>query len=403
MARATDLWLDGMLVAHAQSRDGAEVRIRYSRDAIERWPAFSPVLSCSLPLGPGRQDGTPFARGLLPEGAALAALAKEARVAQTSTFDLLRRFGRDVAGALVVSDDPPEARAGGVVPYAGDELEAAVADLDGHPLDLRDDSELSIAGFQDKLLLVARDDGSWGRPVGGRPSTHILKRDHPVHRGIVAAEAAALRLARAADLTTVTPQVVGLGGYDCLIVDRFDRRVTAAGTVRVHQEDLCQATGTDVEGDRGRAKYEGHGGPGFRALADLLDAYADEPVAQLRRLVRVMVFTVLIGNGDAHGKNLALLHPDPKSVELASLYDTVPTVLWPALKDRAAMHVAGRTTLSEVTAHDLVAEARSWRLSRTDATRQVRESCAMLADLVGVCGHRDLERQVTSRAATLGA
>jgi hypothetical protein len=54
---------------------------------------------------------------------------------------------------------------------------------------------------------------------------------------------------------------------------------------------------------------------------------------------------VLIGNADAPGKNIALLHPTAEHVELALLYDTVPTALWPKLRRKAAMSIGGRYEL----------------------------------------------------------
>lgn len=56
----------------------------------------------------------------------------------------------------------------------------------------------------------------------------------------------------------------------------------------------------------------------------------------MSRLLGAATFTVLIGNADAHGKNVALLHPSPDRVALAPLYDMVPTVFWPTLRKRAA-------------------------------------------------------------------
>lgn len=74
------------------------------------------------------------------------------------------------------------------------------------------------------------------------------------------------------------------------------------------------------------------------------------------------IFTVVIADADAHGKNISLLHPTPEHVALAPLYDTVPTALWPRLRPTAAMYVNGRAQLADVTAEDLLREARRWGL-----------------------------------------
>jgi len=358
--RRLGVWLDGLRVADLEQRRWPEIRCRYSEAALDAWPANSPVLSCSLPLGSTAADAVPFCKGLLPEGRALQTLAAHAGLAVNDTFELLARFGRDIAGALVIAAEEPRPRRFGVEAYAPDALAAAVEQLEEYPLGAHDDSELSLAGLQDKLLLVDLGKGLWGRPLHGRPSTHVLKADDARHPGLIAAEGACLELAKAAGLTTIEHEMTEIGGVEYLVLSRFDRRVAGKKVERIHQEDLCQAQGIDPDAARGRAKYERAGGPTLRQAARLLDSYAVDPEAELDRLVAATAFTVLIGNADAHGKNLALLHPTPETVELAPLYDTVPTVLWPKLRSEAAMSVGGRVSLSDVTVDDLIREAGTW-------------------------------------------
>nr|WP_033342051.1 HipA domain-containing protein [Catenuloplanes japonicus] len=69
-----------------------------------------------------------------------------------------------------------------------------------------------------------------------------------------------------------------------------------------------------------------------------------------------------IGDADAHGKNLAFLHPEPGVITLAPLYDTVPTMAWPKLRAEAAMSVGGVTRLPEVDRAALIREGVSWGL-----------------------------------------
>jgi len=100
---------------------------------------------------------------------------------------------------------------------------------------------MSMAGAQDKLLVVYRD-GMLFEPVGSEPSTHILK---PNHRGAdypasVINEYLVMRLARKLKLSVPTvarrysPEPV-------YIIERFDRQVDqAGGTRRRHIVDACQ-------------------------------------------------------------------------------------------------------------------------------------------------------------------
>ncbi|HET9197938.1 MAG TPA: HipA domain-containing protein [Solirubrobacterales bacterium] len=360
--RRLGVWLDGVRVADLETA-GERIRCRYTEEALERWPLNSPLLSCSLPLDSRPADALPFCVGLLPEGQALQALAQQAALPVTDAFGLLARYGRDVAGALVImpGDDPPDPSEFGVQPYDAAALEGAVAELDDFPLGVHDDSELSLAGIQDKLLLVQLPDGAWGRPTGGRPSTHILKRDDLRYPGLIEAEAHCLLLARSAGLTTVDVELTELASYPCLIVSRYDREVVGTEEVRrIHQEDLCQALAIDPRQNRGRAKYERAGGPSLRQAAQLLGAYAADGQLELDRLIAAVTFAVLIGNSDAHGKNLSLLHPDPENVALAPLYDTVPTALWPRLRTEAAMAIGGQPMLPDVGLADILREAIRW-------------------------------------------
>ncbi len=406
MAKAERLgvWLDGVRVAElSQSRTGGTSCI-YSEEALERWPQNSPLLSCSLPLGTRHMDALAFCRGLLPEGRALQTLAHNAGLATSDTFGLIERYGRDVAGALVIGAEPPNEERYGIERYSGESLRAAIEDLDEHPLGAHDDSELSLAGLQDKLLLVKLPDGSWGRPQRGCPSTHILKLDDARYPGLIEAEAECLRLASAAGLSEIEVETQTLGEQRCLIVSRFDRAVEGGETSRIHQEDLCQALGIDPSDAEGRAKYASAGGPTLRQAAELLDSYAADPGAELDRLLATTTFTVLIGNADAHGKNLALLHPEPERIELAPLYDTVPTTLWPRLRTDAAMPIGAQISLPDVGLEDLVREARIWRHPEDRSREVIRATSTVVLDAVrdGVIpGNSAVAKYVRKRAQGL--
>jgi serine/threonine-protein kinase HipA len=375
------VWLDGLLVAELTPRRPWELHCRYTEAALRRWPRLSPVLSCSLPLQDRQMNASVFADGLLPEGQHRQALSAELKVASNDTYSLLRRFGRDVAGALVIATEEPAPRVPEAIPYTNASLEQEVIDLPDRPLAIHDDSELSIAGLQDKLLLVRMQDGRWARPTHGYPSSHILKADDPLRPGLVSAEAECLLLAAQAGLTSVEAQLDTIADRQCLIVSRFDRRIDADGTVtRIHQEDLCQALARNPDAARGRGKYQNAGGPALREAAELLDRYSREPHQQLDRLLAATTFTVLIGNADAHGKNIALLHPSAEAVELAPLYDTVPTVLWPRLRRRGAMSVGGRWELESITLESLVDEAGRWRHGRERARKVALETAERLRE-----------------------
>ncbi len=355
------VWMYGTHVAQIDLRKGHALRLRFTKQAMERWPINTPVLSCSLPVARSWAPASAFLRGLLPEGQHLQAAASAANVTTADTYGLLVRYGRDVAGAVVITrhDEEPDRGRWGAVPYDEGSLAGALDNLTSDNPIVHDDSELSIPGLQNKMLLV-REGGAWARPTGGRPSTHILKIDDPRYPGLVAAEYAALRLGQDIGLTSINPELAHVNGRDCLIVERFDRSIVDGAVQRLHQEDICQALGLDHEANRGRGKYEAAGGPSFQRVAGLLYDYAEDPDAEIARLARCMTFTRMIGNADAHGKNVALLHDETGTTRLAPLYDTVPTVLWPKLRTHPAMSIGSSKDLNSVTLDDLVAEAARW-------------------------------------------
>jgi serine/threonine-protein kinase HipA len=266
---------------------------------------------------------------------------------------------------------------------------------------VRPDAASSIGGRGDKLLLVQLPGGRWGRPAGGHPSTHVLKLEDPRFPGRAAAEAACLAMARELDLTWLEVEHVSVGGRSGLFMPRFDRTVAADGAVgRLHAEDACQALGRDPESARGRGLYEETGGPGLRAVAALLAAHAEDPERELAKLVTAATFTVVIGNADAHGRNLGLLHPRPGVLALAPLYGTVPTTLWSTARADAAMAVAGRWALRSVTLDDLEAEGAAWGLGRRKVRREAWRAAERLRDLAGKADPR-LGGLVAARAEAL--
>src|SRR5690606_19689296 len=110
--------------------------------------------------------------------------------------------------------------------------------------------------------------------------------------------------AEAVGLSVAKAQTGRVGTIDYLLVERYDRLVDAQGSVhRLHQEDFCQALGIASEN-----KYPSEGGPGLKDCFALLRAASSRPVIDLAHLLDAVIFNLLIGNHDAHGKNFSLLY-----------------------------------------------------------------------------------------------
>ncbi len=308
------------------------------------------VLSASLPVQPGRFPNgrtRPFFEGLLPEGAVRAQIARERGVSVQNAFGLLAEIGAECAGAVVIV---PEGQ--GLAPadmssvrwLSDDELAHALADLPAHPLGGGTDVRLSLGGVQDKLVVTRAPSGRFGQPLGGAPSTHIIKPSIAGWGDIAANEAFCLRLARCCGLSAASSEVAQIGGVACLIVERFDRTFTDGMRIlRLHQEDFCQALGVLPD-----AKYEAEGGPSVGLIVAALREISVAPAADVNALLRAVALNYLVGNSDAHGKNFAILYDPIGSGRLAPLYDVVSTAVY-EVTTRMAMLVGGEEEPAEIT------------------------------------------------------
>lgn len=374
MADHLVVWLYGTPVARLSKLDNLRIAMSWDEPAIARWGRGSRILSTSLSLGeqlPVRDDRPlDFFENLLPEGPARQAMARFAQVSPYDTFGILAEWGRECAGAVVLTPDEesPPAQSDGWYDDLGDEeLRDALLRLDLMPLgaDAEAGFKPSLAGFQRKLLVGRDDHGRWQRPTGGAPSTWILKPDG--HVPMAENEVACLDLADRIGLPVPRHELLDIDGTPTVAIERYDRN----GRARIHQEDGCQATGSAPG-----LKYEQEGGPSLRAFVRVLADHgrATDPTEMLRRVT----FNVLVGNADAHAKNFSILHPvDDAEVELAPVYDVIATTsLRPV--DQTGRPIPNDPTMGQlingisdiraVTRRDLVSEGLSWGLTRRRAT-----------------------------------
>lgn len=264
-----------------------------------------------------------FFENLLPEGGLREALARVAGVSSRDTLGLLRRYGEESAGALtLLPAGTPFPADSHYLPLALDDLRKRITATVGVPLLASSDNlHMSLAGVQNKLGVYVKNDAFF-LAQGAAASTHILKpenqqTDFPF---CPANEFFCMRLA--AEMGLPVPDVGLLHLPEAVYrVSRFDRVVTGQAVQRRHQIDLCQLLNKWVG-----YKYESHGGITSRDLFNSLDQLVQPAVAR-DRVLRWMIFNYLIGNTDAHGKNLAFM-VDSNGVDLAPFYDLLCVQAW---------------------------------------------------------------------------
>lgn len=330
--------------------------------AVAEFGIDSQILSVAIPLTvvpvrARKERRQNFFRELLPEGRMLSRLAQQAGLAEHDVIGLLRGYGRDVAGALQIWDPdvPGEPKQPALEALSG----AGVADMLDHvqqnPLGNKPaGGKTSLAGVQDKVVL-ARTDSGWNRVIDGWPSTHILKpesRDFPTS---IYDEEFGARFARAAGLTSVSTWIEEFGGVPAVVIERYDRSPDAPQG-RIHQEDFSQ-----VLGAAGNQKYQKYGGRvSLARAAHVFSATGDND--SLKRLFKLVVLSVAVGNLDMHAKNISLLHRPNGSTTLSPAYDVVPQAHQPN-DGEVALAIGGEYRHAAITMDHLVAEGRAWGLA----------------------------------------
>ena len=222
-----------------------------------------------------------------------------------------------------------------------------------------DQSRSMLAGLQPKLLL-ARFDSNWYLPRGRAHSTHILKPRLPARPDGLAREYYGHALADELGLAHYSTELVGKGARQYLVIERYDRAVDGQKVTLIHQEDAAQALGLNWVDDHAKfqdpsAPRDSHR-PSACRIAELLCSLQGEgrPVADfLRRLT----FTALLGDNDAHAKNLAILHLPGRSV-LADVYNAVPSLFQDGRIDyNLALAIDGSFDRRRISAAHLIREA----------------------------------------------
>jgi serine/threonine-protein kinase HipA len=98
-------------------------------------------------------------------------------------------------------------------------------------------------------------------------------------------------------------------------------------------------------------KYEADGGPGLKECAAVIRQHSSRPAEDLIRFIRWVGFNYLIGNADAHAKNVALLY-HPEELRLAPHYDLVSTEVYSGLVRKLAMKLGRAWDITTVQRSD---------------------------------------------------
>jgi len=286
--------------------DGYE--FAYTSAVVAEHGSGTVLLSNSLPVRAEAYSADTtraYVEGLLPEGAERERIAAELAVDPGDGYALIEILGRDCAGAVSFhpqGGEPEAGPAGGSLP------------------------RIALSGDRCKIGMV-RDgiEGAWEVPPTGMPSTHIVKPETGELPEIVTNEMFCTAVFRQSGLLAAKSSIEAIDGRPCLVSPRFDLVWDGRKPRRLHQETFCQALGIAPPGLA--AGGEDEDAPGFAEASGLLRAIGLK--AEIPTLVHAAFGNYVLGNGDAHGKNFALLFRDGE-VRLAPFYDVTSTVVYDA-------------------------------------------------------------------------
>lgn len=314
----------------------------YAASWLESLSAFP--LSPQLPLRRSSSDTAEqhsaqvrqFFENLLPEGDALDHAAQAAGTTRSNLVGLLIAIGTETTGALRVTlaDDGAASlvaaeSADSLREITPRQLSQRIRERENQPFSVWDGKvRLSIAGYQDKIAVYERE-GKWYLVEGSRLASTVIVKPVPMRKQLAslpANEHMCMQLARRVGLKAAETRLIHVP-EPVLMVRRFDRIEHDDGVKRLHIVDGCQALGLAVsmkyERAYGDAKDVAHirEGVSLPKLFGLLEQ-SPVPAVDKRALLRWAIFQVLIGNTDAHGKNVSF-YCDEQGLRLAPAYDMV--------------------------------------------------------------------------------
>jgi serine/threonine-protein kinase HipA len=396
MARTLDVYLHNELTGQLVQDEGGQMVFDYAESWLNKPGATA--LSQSLPLRKerfSRNECRGFFGGILPEEAKREIIARNLGISARNDYAMLEQIGGECAGAVTfipAGEKLPEQHYG-YRKLSANELAAILRELPKRPLLAGDEGiRLSLAGAQDKIA-VRIEGNDISLPLGGAPSTHILKPAVDRFDGVVFNEALCMKLAAAAGLPAAAVETRSVDGLDYLLVERYDRthRPAAGGPPvldRLHQEDFCQAQGIVSE-----TKYQCFG---------LLREVSSAPVVDLSRLLDAVIYNYLVGNNDAHGKNFSLLYHGIGTanldIRLAPSYDIVSTIYYRELSPDMAMKIGGEYSSEKVLPKNFEQLAEEAGLGKALVRQRVPE----LAEIViAALGKIDLANPVAAAVAAV--
>ncbi|MEZ5471673.1 MAG: HipA domain-containing protein [Marinicella sp.] len=297
----------------------------------QEWLAEGFPLSPTLPLSGAFETNAIeiFLQNLFPEGESLDLLLSSQRISRSNIAAIIKAIGHDTAGALVFAQNKPDPSKSILRQIKKSELVERLNTAKASELIFWDGKyRLSVAGVQNKLNVMIDHSGDYFLADGVLSSTHILKFPIPHSPLIAVNEFFCMRLAKAVGLNVADVRLEKVGPHYMLVVRRFDRLFKDQLVKKAHTVDGCQVLNLPpsykYEHNFGSSKDVAHIRNGAN-LNDLITFIKKYDISGLVDLFEWIIFNVIVGNSDAHGKNLSFV-VTRNTYRLAPFYDIISVV-----------------------------------------------------------------------------
>lgn len=335
-----EVYLNKKLIA-ILTIDGKEdmYTFSYSKDWVKDGYAISPHLPFDTTITSSSIKR--FLDNLLPEGKGLDDLTSFSHIAKNNIFGLIQAIGFETSGALHFSANDKN-NVTHFRPITVEELTARIDEIENKSIIIWDKKpRLSLAGVQEKLPVLLKD-GVLGLADGSLSSTHILKFQTKKNAHIVINEYFCMSLARQAGLNVAPVFLHKYGSHPVLMVERFDRVVHDDSAIeRLHIIDGCQML--DLPSSY---KYERNFGSS-RDVAEIREGASfsklfamtkicEIPATAKLQLLDWSIYNLIIGNADAHGKNISFFIRS-SGISIAPYYDILSILMHEGVDHELAM------------------------------------------------------------------
>lgn len=298
-----------------------------------------------------------FLMNLLPEGNGLDELAGMLHISKGNTFGLIQAIGSETTGAVSFhsgQDEHPKTSFREIKP---EELTERILNRSTIPITIWDNQpRLSVAGVQEKLPVMILRDGRIGFGNGNFASTHILKFGKNAGEHIVLNEFLCMTLANKLKIPVAEVKFVRFG-EPILQVKRFDRNFHDNEVDKLHVIDGCQMLDMPPSYKYERVYGDSQDVKNFREGASLekifgLAKSCTVPAVATRDILNRVLFNLLIGNCDAHGKNISWYF-SKEGVRIAPGYDMLSISIYKEKYNQNLAMAVGNSFSSRIYAYDL--------------------------------------------------